>query len=135
MRILTLGAATALSLAFAAAPAPAATPYGGTPSVQLSATGDPAWDAEVAYSADGSAVIAWGRFDGTRYVAEAVRREADGTLGTVRTVATSDEPMGWSEGGDRRRRGRAPDPGRAGTASTTASRRAGCRRWARSATR
>ena len=51
MRSLILGAATALSLALAAAPAPAATPYGWTPSVQLSATGDPAWEPEVAYSA------------------------------------------------------------------------------------
>ena len=48
MRILTIGAATALSLALAAAPAPAATPYGWTPTVQLSAAGQPAWDADVA---------------------------------------------------------------------------------------
>ena len=64
MRILTIGAATALSLALAAAPAPAATPYGWTPTVQLSAAGQPAWDADVAYSASGSAVIAWGRYAG-----------------------------------------------------------------------
>jgi hypothetical protein len=94
MRILTLGAATAVSLALAAAPAPAATPYGWTPATQLSASGEPAWGAEVAYSAAGHAVIAWGRYDGSRYVAEAVTRNADGTLGTVRTVATSDQPLG-----------------------------------------
>ena len=48
----------------------------------------------MAYSADGSAVIAWGRYDGARYVAQAVIRNADGTLGSIRTLATSDQPLG-----------------------------------------
>lgn len=99
MRILTIGAATALSLALAAAPAPAATPYGWTPTVQLSAAGQPAWDADVAYSANGSAVIAWGRYDGAQYVAQAVIRNADGTLGSIRTLATSDQPLGGPKAG------------------------------------
>ena len=128
MRSLTLGAATALSLALAAAPAPTeASPpsTAGRPSVQLSATGDPAWDAEVAYSADGSAVIAWGRFDGTRYVAEAVRREGGrharhGPDGRHDPTRRSIGPR-WGS----RTTATRSWPGRAGTASTTASRRAG----------
>ena len=96
---LAIGAATALSLALAAAPAPAATPYGWTPTVQLSAAGQPAWDADVAYSASGSAVIAWGRYDGAQYVAQAVIRNADGTLGSIRTLATSDQPLGGPKAG------------------------------------
>jgi hypothetical protein len=99
MRILPIGAATAVSLALAAPPAPAATPYGWTPTIQLSAAGHPAWDADVAYSANGSAVIAWGRYDGAHYVAQAVIRNADGTLGSIRTLATSDQPLGGPKAG------------------------------------
>jgi hypothetical protein len=99
MRILTIGATTAVSLALAAPPASAATPYGWTPTVQLSAAGQPAWDADVAYSASGSAVIAWGRYDGAQYVAQAVIRNADGTLGSTRTLATSDQPLGGPKAG------------------------------------
>ncbi|MCA1481753.1 hypothetical protein, partial [Bradyrhizobium sp. NBAIM08] len=90
---LKLTAATLMSLAVAAAPAAATALYSWTPAVQLSEAGEPAWSPDVAYSADGSAVMVWGRQDGTRWVAEAVRRNADGTLGTTRTLASSDEPL------------------------------------------
>ena len=90
---LKLTAATLMSLAVAAAPAAATPLYSWTPAVQLSEAGETAWSPDVAYSADGSAVIAWGRQDGTRWVAEAVLRNADGTLGTTRTLASSDEPL------------------------------------------
>jgi hypothetical protein len=43
---------------------------------------------DVAYSPNGSAVIAWGRYDGAQYIAHAVIRSANGTLGPVQTIAT-----------------------------------------------
>src|SRR5918992_2047258 len=95
----TIGPATAVSLALGAPPASAATPYGWTPTLQLSAAGQPAWDADVAYSASGSAVIAWGRYDGAQYVAQAVIPNAAGTLGATRTPATSDQPLGGPKAG------------------------------------
>jgi hypothetical protein len=90
---LKLTAATLMSLAVAAAPAAATPLETWTRTVQLSEAGETAWSPDVAYSADGSAVIAWGRQDGARWVAEAVQRNADGTLGTVRTLASSDEAL------------------------------------------
>jgi len=90
---LKLTAAAVVALAFSAAPAAATPLYSWTPAAQLSEAGEGAWSPDVAYSADGSAVFAWGRSDGTRWVAEAVIRNADGTLGTTRTLASSDEPL------------------------------------------
>jgi hypothetical protein len=89
MRTLKLTAATAVSLALAAAPAPAATDYSWTSPVQLSAAGQHAWTPDVAYSPNGSAVIAWGRYNGAQYVAQAVIRNSNGTLGPVQTIATA----------------------------------------------
>ena len=94
MRTLKIIAATAASLALAAAPAPAATGYAWSSPVQLSAAGQHAWSPDVAYSANSSAVIAWGRYDGTQYTAQAVIRNANGTLGPVQTIATSGQVLG-----------------------------------------
>ncbi len=88
MRTLKITAATLVSLALAAASAPAATQYAWTSPVQLSAAGQHAWTPDVAYSPNGSAVIAWGRYDGAQYIAQAVIRNANGTLGPVQTIAT-----------------------------------------------
>ena len=44
-------------------------------------------------------MIAWGRYDGAQYVAQAVIRNADGTLGSIRTLATSDQPLGGPKAG------------------------------------
>jgi hypothetical protein len=88
MRTLMITAATAVALALAAAPAPAATQFSWSSPVQLSAAGQHAWTPEVAYSPNGSAVIAWGRYDGAQYVAQAVIRNANGSLGVVQTIAT-----------------------------------------------
>ena len=93
MRILPIAAATAVSLALAATPAPAATPYAWSSPVQLSGAGQHAWTPDVAYSANGSAVFAWGRYDGNQYVAQAVTRTASGSLGGVRTIATPSDQV------------------------------------------
>ena len=93
MRTLTIIAATAVSLLLAAAPAPAATDFTWTSPVQLSAASQHAWSPDVAYSPNGSAVIAWGRYDGAQYVAQAVIRNANGTLGPVQTIATSGQEL------------------------------------------
>ena len=94
MRTLKIAAATALALALTAAPAPAATEFTWSSPVQLSAAGQHAWTPDVAYSPNGSAVIAWGRYDGAQYVAQAVIRNANGTLGPVKTIATSSQVLG-----------------------------------------
>ena len=82
-----IGAAMALSLAIFAAPAKATTLYGWSPPVWLSNTGQHAWTPEVAYADNGNAVFAWGRYTGSDYVAQAVTRSANGTLGQVRRIA------------------------------------------------
>ena len=80
-------AAVALTLAAVVAPAQAAQRYGWTPSVELSAAGQHAWDPEVAYSENGDAVFVWNRYTGSDYVGQMVTRSAAGTLGSVRRLA------------------------------------------------